>query len=342
MTRQKIAAYALPLIAIAALAALLAYNRHSDKGTTYHKDSDFIFGTAYNVTYESDEDLKQDINTTLLAVDSTLSPFNKQSIITAVNQNKDTELNSLFIDVFNKAAEVYADTEGAFDITVAPLVNAWGFGFKNGQMPTQEQVDSIRQFIGFSKVSLKGSRITKQDPRIMLDCGAIAKGYAVDQVARMLDSKGVKNYMVEIGGEIVTKGVNPNKEPWHIGVVKPVDDSLYVNNELQTRLALKDVAMATSGNYRNYYYKDGKKYAHTIDPKTGYPIQHNILSATVLAPTCAQADAYATAFMVLGIDKAKQILSRHKEMKAYLIYNDDKGDYSVWFSPELEKNIIKE
>lgn len=341
MTRKKIIIFALPLIAVAVLIALLAYGKQNGSGV-YQKDSNFIFGTAYNVTYESDENLREEIQATLLAVDSALSPFNKESIITAVNQNKNPEVNDLFIDVFHKAADVYADTEGAFDITVAPLVNAWGFGFKNGEMPTQTQVDSLLTFVGFNKVSLNGKKVTKKDPRTMLDCGAIAKGYAVDKVAQLLESKGIKNYMVEIGGEIVSKGVNPNNEPWHIGVIKPVEDSLSVSNELQTRLSLHDIAMATSGNYRNYYYKDGKKYAHTIDPKTGYPIQHNILSATVIAPTCAQADAYATAFMVMGIEKAKEILSRHKEMMAYLIYNDDKGNYSVWFSPELKKNIVEE
>ena len=174
---------------------------------------------------------------------------------------------------------------------------------------------------------------------MMLDCSAIAKGYGTDVVARFLRSRGVNNYMVEVGGEIVTKGVNPDRLPWKVGVIKPDDDSLNVSHELQTVLNVTDIAMATSGNYRRFYYKNGKKYAHTIDPKTGYPVQHNILSATVLAKTCAQADAYATSFMVLGLDGAKKILERHPELMAYFIYDDGQGKNAVWFSPSLKDKI---
>jgi thiamine biosynthesis lipoprotein len=173
----------------------------------------------------------------------------------------------------------------------------------------------------------------------MLDCSAIAKGYGVDVVANLLRKYGIKNFMVEIGGEVVTSGVNPERMPWRIGVTKPTDDSLSVNNELQTVINVTDKAMATSGNYRNFYYKGGRKYAHTIDPKTGYPVQHSILSATVITDDCATADAYATSFMVLGMEDAKKVLNRHPEMMAYFIYTDAKGDYSVWYSPQMKKYI---
>ena len=175
----------------------------------------------------------------------------------------------------------------------------------------------------------------------MLDCSAIAKGYGTDRVARLLQSRGVENYMVEIGGEVVTSGVNPERLPWKIGVTKPTDDSLNTGHELQTILNLTDKAMATSGNYRNFYYKGGKKFAHTIDPKTGYPVQHSILSATVITKSCAVADAYATSFMVMGLDKAKQVLERHPELMAYFIYSDEKGDMAVWFSPSLRDKIAE-
>ena len=174
---------------------------------------------------------------------------------------------------------------------------------------------------------------------MMLDCSAIAKGYGTDVVARFLRSRGVKNYMVEVGGEIVTSGLNPERLPWKVGVIKPNDDSLNVSHEVQTVLNVTDIAMATSGNYRRFYYKDGKKFAHTIDPNTGYPVQHNILSATVLAKTCAQADAYATSFMVMGLDGAKKVLERHPELMAYLIYDDGNGKNAVWFSPSLKDKI---
>ena len=145
--------------------------------------------------------------------------------------------------------------------------------------------------------------------------------------------------MVEIGGEIVTKGLNDKDQPWKIGVTKPTDDPLNTNQELQSILQVTDIAMATSGNYRNFYYKGGKKYAHTIDPKTGYPVQHNILSSTVLAKDCATADAYATSFMVLGLDKAKKILEKHPELMVYFIYSDEKGHYQVWYSPSMKDKI---
>ena len=173
----------------------------------------------------------------------------------------------------------------------------------------------------------------------MLDCSAIAKGYGVDAVARLLKSKGIDNYMVEIGGEIVASGESPKGAPWRIGVSKPDDDSVSVSNEIQGIINISNRAMATSGNYRNFYYKGGKKYAHTIDPKTGCPVQHSILSATVVSDECAKADAYATAFMVMGLDKAKAVLARHKDMMAYFIYSDDKGNNKVWYSPSLKANL---
>lgn len=301
----------------------------------YQHDEGMIFGTFYSVTYQSDKNLKAQIEAQLQEVDKSLSPFNKESIITAVNNNKPVKLNEMFINVFDLAKHISEDTDGAFDITVAPLVNAWGFGFKNDTPPTRNTVDSLRQIIGYQKVKLVGSVIKKDDPRIMLDCSAIAKGYGTDVVARFLKKEGIKNFMVEIGGEIVTCGINPKRLPWAIGVEKPVDDTLAVKKDLETVLNITDIAMATSGNYRNFYYKNGKKYAHTIDPKTGYPVQHNILSATVLAKECAVADAYATSFMVMGLDKAKALLDRHPELKAYIIY-DDKGEYKVWKSEGLE------
>lgn len=305
----------------------------------YRKTSDFIFGTTYHVTYQCDSDLTQSIKAELLKVDASLSPFNKESVITAVNENKDVQLDDMFKEVFNLAMDISKDTDGAFDITVAPLVNAWGFGFKNGSQPSSHQVDSLLQLVGYEKVSMVNGKVMKQDPRIMLDCSAIAKGYGTDRVARLLRSRGIQNYMVEIGGEVVTSGVNPDRVPWKIGVTKPTDDSLNIGHELQTVLNVTDKAMATSGNYRNYYFKGGKKFAHTVDPKTGYPVQHSILSATVLAKSCAVADAYATSFMVMGFDKARQVLERHPELMAYFIYSNQKGDMDVWYSPSLREKI---
>ncbi len=305
----------------------------------YQRCSDFVFGTTFNVTYQSDSDMTYSIKDALRKVDYSLSPFNKESVITAINDNKDVRPDKMFMDVFQMAMDVSRETEGAFDITVAPLVNAWGFGFKSGQKPTPRQVDSLKQIIGYQKILVADGMVRKQDPRMMLDCSAIAKGYGADVVADVLRRHGVKNFMVEIGGEIVTSGVNPDRLPWKVGVIKPTDDSLSVSHELQTILNVTDVAMATSGNYRNFYYEGGKKFAHTIDPQTGYPVQHSLLSATVLAKTCAIADAYATSFMVMGVERAQQVLERHPELMAYFIYDNGHGDHAVWFSPSLKKKI---
>ena len=309
------------------------------KNADYQHDSGLVFGTSYNITYQSNDNLKPEIEKTLAEVDASLSPFNGKSVITHVNKNEAVTLDDHFITVFRLSSEIYKDTEGAFDITVAPLVNAWGFGFKNGITPDCHAIDSLMQFVGFDKVKLQDGKIIKTDDRLMLDCSAIAKGYGVDAVARLLKSKGIDNYMVEIGGEIVASGENPKGAPWRIGVSKPDDDSVNVSNEIQGIINISNRAMATSGNYRNFYYKGGKKYAHTIDPKTGCPVQHSILSATVVSDECAKADAYATAFMVMGLDKAKAVLARHKDMMAYFIYSDDKGNNKVWYSPSLKANL---
>ncbi len=307
----------------------------------YQHDTGFIFGTVYHVTYQYNRDLKDEIEAELNKVDNSLSPFNNQSVITAVNQNKNPEVNEMFSDVFNLAEQVSQETDGAFDITVAPMVNLWGFGFKKGISPSKQKIDSLRQIVGYKKVSLRDGHVIKADKRIMLDCSAIAKGYGSDVVARYLRSKGITNFMIEIGGEIVTSGKSEKRLPWKIGVTKPTDDSLNTNQELETVLNVTDKAMATSGNYRNFYYKGGKKYAHTIDPKTGYPVQHSLLSSTVLASNCATADAYATAFMVLGIDKAKVVLQKHPELMAYFIYAGPDGKMKVWFSPSLRDKIAE-
>ena len=312
------------------------------KNINYQHDEGFIFGTIYHITYHSDTNLKKEIEAELKKVDQSLSPFNKTSVISKVNRNENPVVDPMFKEVFLLAENISNETHGAFDITVAPLVNEWGFGFKKGVEPTRQVIDSLKYIVGYQKVKLTPKNyVQKQDPRIMLDCSAIAKGYGCDVVARLLRKNGINDYMIEIGGEIVTRGFNQKQEPWRIGVNKPTDDSLNTSQELQTVLNVTDIAMATSGNYRNFYYKNGKKYAHTIDPKTGYPVQHTLLSATVLAKDCATADAYATSFMVMGLEKAKEILNRHSELMAYLIYTNDDGKTEVWYSPSLKGKILE-
>ena len=339
MNNKRRLLWQLPFLAFLVIGTVIIVSRQ--QSTPYQHDRGMVFGTVYHITYQSSKSLQKDIEAELAKVDASLSPFNERSIITAVNENRDTVVNKMFSDVFALAMKISDSTNGAFDITVAPLVNAWGFGFKGGAMPSRHQVDSLKALVGYHKVSLTNGRVSKTDPRIMLDCSSIAKGYGCDVVAKFLSAKGIDNYMVEIGGEIVTRGISEKRLPWKIGVTKPTDDSLNVNQEIQTIINVTDKAMATSGNYRNFYYKNGRKYAHTIDPSTGYPVQHNILSSTVIADDCATADAYATAFMVMGLDKAKTILSHHPELMAYFILASDDGTNKVWFSPSMKDKIAK-
>lgn len=305
----------------------------------YQKNSGFIFGTTYNITYQYDRDLTDEIEAALKQVDSEFSMFNEQSTVARLNRGEQPTLSDMFCEVFTKAEAISKATDGAFDITVAPLVNAWGFGFKHDAPPTQSQVDSLRHLIGYKNLTLNGKHLSKRIPGIQLDFSAIAKGYGVDVISRLLSSHDIQNFMVEIGGEVTTCGINPKRVPWRIGVTKPTDDSLATSQEYQTVLNVTDKSMATSGNYRNFYYRGGRKFAHTIDPRTGYPVQHQLLSATVLAKDCATADAFATSFMVLGLNKAKRILDEHPELMAYLIFSDQHGRMNVWFSKSLQSKI---
>ena len=311
------------------------------KQPPFRTNEGMVFGTVYKITYQHADDLQNEIKQAMMEVDQSLSPYNPNSIITRINHNQDTTLNEHFTQVFELAQKISAETDGAFDITVAPLVNAWGFGFKNSIDIEPNVIDSLRQFIGYQKMKLEDGKIIKEDPRLMLDCSAIAKGYGVDRVARLLDKKGVNHYMVDIGGEVVVKGKNSRMKTWRIGINKPVEDSLSINQELQTILEVSGVGMATSGNYRKFYYKNGKRYAHTIDPRLGTPVQHNILSATVIAKDCVTADAYATAFMVMGLEKAKALCEKHPELDAYFICSGEEENYEIYYTPGLEKFMIK-
>ena len=322
-----------PFLAFLIIGTIVILSQSKPAKPEFRKAQGLVFGTSYNVTYFYNADLQPDIEHTLALVDSALSMFNPQSTISSVNSSESILVtDTMFLKVFRRAMEISRITDGAFDITVAPAVNAWGFGFKHAENVSQSTIDSLKEITGYWKIHEQNGLITKDDPRIMLDCSAIAKGFGSDMVAQMLSSKGISDYMVEIGGEIVLSGHNPKGKDWNIGISKPVDDSLSVNNELQTVIPITDIAMATSGNYRNFYVKDGRKYAHTIDPHTCMPVSHSLLSATVFAADCATADALATSMMVMGLDSAQALCARHPELRAYLIYQDDNGDGSLWLN----------
>lgn len=337
--KKKKLIWQIPFLLILIIGSIFVIRQQ--RNAPFQKDEGMVFGTIYHITYQSDTNYQKEIEAELQKVDNSLSPFNKTSIISRVNRNEKVKVDEMFSEVFQLAEKISGDTDGAFDITVAPMVNAWGFGFKTGNPPTKQTIDSLRAIVGFNTVSLQDGYVIKKNPKTMLDCSAIAKGYGTDVVARFLKKKGVQNFMVEIGGEIVVNGNSEKLQPWRIGINKPTDDSLNTSQAIQDVVSVSNIAMATSGNYRNFYYKNGKKYAHTIDPKTGYPVQHNILSATVFADDCATADAYATSFMVLGLDGARKILEKHPELCAYLIYSDQKGSNQIWYSPSLQKKLGK-
>jgi len=303
-------------------------------------------GSYYAITYYDslNRDFGFQIDSLLDAFDQSCSNYQKESIISKVNRNEEVELDSLFIGNFVMAQKVAKVTQGDFDITVRPLVELWGFGLKHSDSVSTEEVDSIMSFIGYKKVRLENGLIVKSDPRIMIDYNAIAQGYSVDVMTNFLKSKGIKHFLVDIGGELYANNTKLGGQPWKVGIERPKDGEAY-GESLSAILALNSKGLATSGNYRKYYIKDGVKYAHTINPHTGYPVQHSLLSATVVAPTAGLADAYATAFMVMGVTKARLILKRHPELQAYLIYADENGNFKAFVSPGLndmlEENSIQ-
>ena len=303
------------------------------KQKQYFEESGSVFHTIYHIKYEGSEILTEKIDAEFQKFNLSLNPFNPNSIISKVNRNEAVEADDWFIEVFNKAKEVSDHSEGIFDIACAPLVNLWGFGFSKMDSVTPQMIDSIKQFVGYQKVRLDGRKVVKDDSRILLNCSAIAKGYASDIIARLLEREGIENYMVEIGGEVTMKGVNQNGKCWRIGINKPEDDSTGVKNDIEEVVQLcKKGGVATSGNYRNYYIKDGKKYAHTIDPRTGYPSEQSILSATIVAEDCITADAYATAFMAMGLEKAREAAKNIPGIEYYVIYSDENGKHQIEYS----------
>ena len=308
----------------------------NNKKAEYKHSDGFVFGTVYSVTYSNpeDKDLSVQIKNALNTVNNSLSMFNTESTISKINNNQPVELDPLFLTVWEKGQYISSCTKGAFDMTVAPLVDLWGFGLKNREQVTDLEVDSIRQYVGYELAVLEGGIIHKAYPEMRIDAGAIAKGYACDVVADTLEAYGCTDFCVEIGGEIVVKGINKKGVNWHIAINKPVEDSLCVNREIQEVIELTDCGMATSGNYRNYYEIGGKKYSHTIDPRTGYPVRHNLLSVTIVAPDCMTADAWATACMVAGLEKAQIWINNRRDIKGYLIYEDG-GEIKTWQSADF-------
>jgi thiamine biosynthesis lipoprotein len=300
-------------------------------------------GTSYHVAYfdRENRDFSSEIETILQNFDKSVSTYLPTSLISQINANKKNVIvDAYFIACFNKAKEIWKNTDGAFDPTVYPLVNAWGFGPGKKQKIEKHKIDSILEFVGFNLIELKGNKVIKKDPRVALDFNAFAQGYSVDVISDFLSAKGITAYMVEIGGEVYAKGKKPGGDNWKVGIEKPVDNK-ETENPLKAIVKLENMAIATSGNYRRYIIEDGIKYAHHIDPKTGYPTKNNLLSASVFSKECISSDANATGILVMGLEKAKMFLEQHQELQAYLIYSDEHGNYQTYETPGI-KTILSE
>ncbi|HPK38916.1 MAG TPA: FAD:protein FMN transferase [Bacteroidales bacterium] len=311
------------------LCLLLLFTASCNRRGQYISLKGSALGTTYAITFRTPEEaqsgfsdiVEQTIASGFERINNSLSIYNNHSLISRINRNLTQETDSLFRVVFNKSMDIFILTHGAFDITAAPFFDFWGFGLKKRDTHGQDSLELIRQYTGMDKFRLEGLSIYKEDPRSSLSMNAIAKGFACDLIAGELSELGITDMLVEIGGEIVCRGLNPEKKYWRIGIDSPVDGNIHSGKNIQAVITMTDKGLATSGNYRNYYIENGKKYAHIINPQTGLPVSHNLLSVTVIAPDCMTADAFATAFMVMGLEASIGFLNQHPELGAYLIYD---------------------
>ena len=313
------------------------------KEYSYYKTSGEVFKTRFTIQYKYNRILDQEIQDCFNKFNLSLNPFNQESIIYKVNNNMPVEADDWFITVFNKAMEVSEISEGTYDITCSPFINLWGFGFQkiDQGVDIQHTIDSLKLFVGYKKVRLEGRKVVKDDPRIELNASSIAKGYACDVIAGLLESHDITDYLVEIGGEIHAKGKNPSGRCWRIEISKPVDDASGQVNERMEVIELCDKSLATSGNYRNFYVKNGKKYGHTINALTGYPAESSILSASVIYRDCMTADAFATVFLTKNLEEAVTIGDRIPDLDYLFIYADNNGNLREMKSIGMNEYLIK-
>ena len=325
--------------AILLLTALLLLSGACARQGDYVRIEGFAQGSTYHVICHpvkgmNAASLQARFDARLQEIDQSLSGYNKGSLLSRLNAGEDLPLDGLFIECFERSKEIWAESGGAFDPSAAPLFDLWGFGFSNKGQVSDAAIDSILAFVGMDLLTLEeradGTHLVKADPRCQLNFNAIAQGYSCDVVARILDSLGCGDYMVDIGREIRCKGRNAAGEKWRIGLDRPSDGNMEEGKDLQAILHVSDCGIVTSGNYRKFYVEDGRKYAHTIDPVSGRPVSHNLLSATVIAADATTADAYATWLMVIGLDRARQFLDDRPELEALLVYEQDGKMENYW------------
>jgi thiamine biosynthesis lipoprotein len=300
-------------------------------------------GSTYSMVYENrkntdPEEMRQKVEKILTDFDMSLSLYKDSSILSRINRNEDVVPDTFFTEVFKKSVLVSQLTDGAFDVTVGPLVKAWGFGPNAHKDFTPAKRDSLLRLVGISKVKIENGRLIKSDPHISLDFNAIAQGFSVDIICRFFDSLGIKNYLVEIGGEVRAKGKKAGNL-WRIGIDKPEDYNMTPGQTLQAIIKISDKAIATSGNYRKFYVEDGVKYSHHIDPRTGYTTKNTLLSISIIANECAMADGIATGCLVMGKEKAIEFLEQHPEFEAFMVYSDESGNFKTWTSEKLKSYL---
>lgn len=311
------------------------------QGTTYH----IVYIPDFSVRFllqKNQFNFQEEIDSLLDRFNQSLSVYHPESVISRINKNDSlVEVDDLFEKVFQRASEVSSATNGAFDITIGPVVNTWGFGPGEKGKVDSVTIDSLLQFVGMDKVSIVAGRVVKTNPGIVIDVNAIAQGFSVDLVAALLENQGIDNYLVELGGEVKASGTKQKGELWLLGIDKPIDNNLIPGQDLQAKVSLHNRSLATSGNYRKFYEENGIKYSHTIDPETGFPVRHNLLSVTVIANDCMTADAYATAFMVMGLDKSIEMISQMENLEGYFIYAGEGGEFETYATEGFEEMIVK-
>ena len=298
-------------------------------------------GSYYAITYFDEEgrNFQREVDSIFHAVDISVNLWVDSSVICKVNRNEDVTLDQIFIDNFNIAQEAAQRSGGYFDPTISPIVAAWGFSNKHGDSITPALIDSLKQLVDYRKVRIENEKVIKDNPSIQLDFNAIAQGYTSDLIAMFLEGKGIKNYLVDTGGEIMVKGSKPNGQPWVVGIEKPAEnwDSEQV---VQTRITLRDKGLVTSGSSRKYVERNGRRYSHCIDPMTGYPVEHNVLSVTVLADNSVWADALASIGMVMGMEKSLPIIESLDGVEAYYIFANDNNELEVFSTAGFKALII--
>ncbi len=325
-----------------ALFALLATACSRREGVIENQAVGYAQGSTYQIKYLTAEaqDWQYAFDSIFRLIDNSMSTYQQNSLISALNRGETRPADEHFSKVYNRSVQISQETDGSFDPTVGPLVQLWGFGKEKTTRPDSAAVDSVLKLTGWQRIRQQGNNFSLA-PGSFIDFNAIAQGYTVDLIAGFLQERGVERYMVEVGGELRCKGLNASEEVWRIGVDKPSDE-IDEEDRFQFILALKNAALATSGNYRKFWVDEetGLRYAHTIDPKSGFPARNQLLSVSVIAPTCMDADAYATACMVMGTQKAYKFIQSKPELEAYFISTDFKGDWEVLQTAGFEAYLI--